>query len=808
MSKELEDKFNEDKSKYTQRYKASDNQTYYLDKLIERLAKEVKAETKKRVSLDEKSAFIKKLKLMFKEEPKELTREEGRQAAKEIDTQATETQALNELLKRIFGGTVRLNGQPVSSKNFNRAIDKDMVTVKGKGRKTTAVEIGELIGIASGSELTPDQYELSQKPHIKTKIELIAEYADVHRAATLDIKDLEIIQVRGRIKELLGWGRYWETTKRNNIYSSWKDIEGKHEVLVSALRALYSVLKEGEEKNTLDIKIKEFVKNGQYVLQFKNQSIKENQDNETEATIKLIDGFIDNVLGLGETIPVGEQGTMGDNILEEDDGWTEQGSYSDSKTTRTASQTKRELGSIRGGDELDILGYFYVQNYMDGIFINETSLDNIKNITRETMGEYFAFSSQDQIRALEVHLERLEKVKRTTRKAYLPIHILEDKKILRFAPDEFTSVAKINGVIADLFDALLEVLLEQRMIIGQIVDAPRGQTMSADSPDSTQQSTYGGAYHSKPAKRKDSSKIIQGAFDINFGKEKITDVLDAMVDYFYRPLMDPVMNLSLNYGYKNNKSFKELLLLTDSDFALAYKKIYRKVVDTNGEVFSKADLNKLLVFFKVTNKPQIKVKEVYDSMLKLRPVIRELFDDGTGKGKKLIETFKVEMASYLGHLIEAKNLETSVSEFLGVNIKEAFENNPIDNISEMTIIMVIQDFLLDKNAKSIMTRQKQTYDKVINEINELRKSDIEDKILQVHDSLRILKKLPVYYGRGSLSSMDDLGEVIDAAKKTFDVDIIGTEIVKMVEEIDAFSNISKSVGVSEEVVYFVKANFR
>ena len=86
--------------------------------------------------------------------------------------------------------------------------------------------------------------------------------------------------------------------------------------------------------------------------------------------------------------------------------------------------------------------------------------------------------------------------------------------------------------------------------------------------------------------------------------------------------------------------------------------------------------------------------------------------------------------------------------------------------------------------------------------------EIENKILKVHDSIRILKGLPIYYGRGSLSSMDDIGETIDTAKRIFDVDIIGTEIVKMVEEVDSFSSISKSVGVSEEVVYFVKANFR
>jgi len=129
-------------------------------------------------------------------------------------------------------------------------------------------------------------------------------------------------------------------------------------------------------------------------------------------------------------------------------------------------------------------------------------------------------------------------------------------------------------------------------------------------------------------------------------------------------------------------------------------------------------------------------------------------------------------------------------------------------MDEVSAIMVIQDIFTDPNILRLLSKHSSKLRAIEQEISSIKKMDIENKILQVHDSLRILKGLPIYYGRGSLSSMDDLSEVIDVAKNIFDIDIVSTEIIKMVEEIDAFSNISKSVGVSEEVVYFVKANFR
>ena len=105
-------------------------------------------------------------------------------------------------------------------------------------------------------------------------------------------------------------------------------------------------------------------------------------------------------------------------------------------------------------------------------------------------------------------------------------------------------------------------------------------------------------------------------------------------------------------------------------------------------------------------------------------------------------------------------------------------------------------------------RGSTTVKQILSLLNQLRKSEIENKILETHDSLRILKGMPTYFGLGSLSSFDNVSEILKTSKKNFNVDLTNTDVVKIVEEVNSFSNIAKSVGVSEEIVYYVKANFR
>ena len=456
---------------------------------------------------------------------------------------------------------------------------------------------------------------------------------------------------------------------------------------------------------------------------------------------------------------------------------------------------------------MDILGALYLERYLDGVFLDfsPSVISQITSTTKSAIKDHFGWSSKEQMSKLDKHLRRIQRIEEAKGQNYLPMYILNSNINSGFeyietemldgeiVSSQTVNLSQVNDTIETLFDALLDVLVDQRLMISGQTSAKRGQKYSKEvSSDSYYSAVY--------------SASKQKAKDMKEQKTQVKAVLDAIEDYFYRPLFNPKMTLDINFDFKNDIKFKQLRLVSDSDVALAYKELFKAVARGKGEILSLAELKRVKNFLEVVNKPNMVLIDVADKMEKLLPVIEELFFDS----KKVVETFKDEMASYLGHLYsilpEHRKKQTRAVIFGRKILDSKYE---IKDESEITVIMTLQDFFNDPTVSSIMSNSSKQVIKDIKElIGEFKKSEIEDKILSIHDSVRILKQLPVYYGKGSLSSMNDLGEIIDTAKKTFDVDIIGTEIVKMVEEIDAFSNIAKSVGVSEEVVYFVKANFR
>ena len=80
-------------------------------------------------------------------------------------------------------------------------------------------------------------------------------------------------------------------------------------------------------------------------------------------------------------------------------------------------------------------------------------------------------------------------------------------------------------------------------------------------------------------------------------------------------------------------------------------------------------------------------------------------------------------------------------------------------------------------------------------------------LLKAHDIVREIKGLkPVYAFRPLTITHSE--EVINKMYSEFSVDLSHSEVDKIVTEVNSFSNIAKSLGVSEEIVYQVKAQFR
>ena len=88
------------------------------------------------------------------------------------------------------------------------------------------------------------------------------------------------------------------------------------------------------------------------------------------------------------------------------------------------------------------------------------------------------------------------------------------------------------------------------------------------------------------------------------------------------------------------------------------------------------------------------------------------------------------------------------------------------------------------------------------------KEDLEADILIAHDNIRKMMNKPVYYNTSKLDNFDHVNYAIEVAKEDYKVDLNVAEVEAIVKEFDSMSEIASKHGITQETVYFLKANFR
>lgn len=114
-------------------------------------------------------------------------------------------------------------------------------------------------------------------------------------------------------------------------------------------------------------------------------------------------------------------------------------------------------------------------------------------------------------------------------------------------------------------------------------------------------------------------------------------------------------------------------------------------------------------------------------------------------------------------------------------------------------------FEKDSNKKSELEEFTSLHSKIEDKI---LLSDVEQDILVAHDSIRKMLNKPVYYNRCDLNNYDHVNETIELIKEDYGVEITATDVTNIVTDFDSMNSLGDKYGVSEDVVYHVKAVFR
>ena len=184
--------------------------------------------------------------------------------------------------------------------------------------------------------------------------------------------------------------------------------------------------------------------------------------------------------------------------------------------------------------------------------------------------------------------------------------------------------------------------------------------------------------------------------------------------------------------------------------------------------------------------------------------INNVFDDNFD------DLNKIYIGKYLSDIVDRNDLK--IKEFQGeslVELSEQYESMKTVKWPVPQLIKLIREkedmFLRMDYFKDKIKQLKQLLDKVDTEV---RKTEIELAFLHAHDTIRKKLNKQVYYSHGDINDPDDVYVINKMIHEKHRVDLSASEIIKIDRDFGAFKDIGKENGVSEEVVYMIKANFR
>ncbi len=87
-------------------------------------------------------------------------------------------------------------------------------------------------------------------------------------------------------------------------------------------------------------------------------------------------------------------------------------------------------------------------------------------------------------------------------------------------------------------------------------------------------------------------------------------------------------------------------------------------------------------------------------------------------------------------------------------------------------------------------------------------SYIQTNVLEAHDEIRKMLGKPIYYNTCQTDNFDNVSDTIDIIKEDYNIELISTDIIGIVNEFDTMKTLAKKYGTKEDVIYHVKALYR
>ena len=453
---------------------------------------------------------------------------------------------------------------------------------------------------------------------------------------------------------------------------------------------------------------------------------------------------------------------------------------------------------------LDPLAIKYLKDDLGELaeFYSDFNNSMLKEL-REQFEEYEVYMAdredyEDMKEKLEEALESIEVV--DEEKFHLPIFLFNTPALKTYFPEEAGIANKIQEDILKFLDAYSNLLEDEKTFSAQNI-----QDIYVAGTGKRELDAY--------EKYKKYSPSKQGT--VRKFRGKLKKAIDAINDYIVELFVKPMHSIH-RFGMKLpfEKGIQLRVIASSVDDAgegyLAYKEISKRMnkFDTafiDGDaVDATMDFIRIVTGADIYNKPE----KTYGTSERFVKKIMKVFN----KNQKIKEQLIKEVASLYGSLLYVSNKTETLADFMGEDVKEAFVKNRVDDPEEIQVLQVLTNALREKKQTVIEgsggSIKETTYDTLMSELDRVAKSEIYSKLLEAHDSLRILKGKEIHYAKRNENNFDHVEDMLIKMQQEHNLDMSAGELVSIVNEIDSFDNISKAHGINSEHVYLIKANFR
>lgn len=431
------------------------------------------------------------------------------------------------------------------------------------------------------------------------------------------------------------------------------------------------------------------------------------------------------------------------------------------------------------------------------VLVTPTELDKMKQLLDKNLSRY-TIESEEFTELKNEFTESIQAIEDIGRNKYiLPIFIGEE--LGKFSKNTSATEKKVAENISEYLDIIADVFEETKTILPFFVEITniKGETGQIKERGTGKEvrSQVGSA---------GNLRIVDEV------KDEMFDFQKAIFDYFIEPVRSgKAMGINIPFAPKvlrigqyfgGYASFGDTeMFLQDFDSL-----VERKLVEQGSGFLSKKDFDIINKFFSTLKTRNISYNDAKKATQNFYMILVETI----GRGYR--NEIKRNLASLLGSIAQARGGVPNDETFEGIVISEAFNTMGVDDPNELFYIKRVLDKVY--NNRSMFqginnSDNKYPVDKFVEHYQRIAKRDFNSKLLQAHDSLRILKNQEVVYSFRDVENSNDIIKTVMEFEED-GLHISALDIERIVKSDDAYQNISSEHGISFNKVYQIKGMFR